>query len=502
MTDMQEEPKMLADSTVASLIDYVPLMPTTARRAGAAHLMSARMGENPSFLVRNPLASQLLPVGLTAAGWLSGSTLGTGLGAASFLAMQHARRKEMLDIQERYKKNKDKKRLDSAAVRALTGEAYPFFIPGFGGSKRLGATQAKESMSARRYKGLPVSSEVGDILTAASLGGYNPVAQLVDDVNAGRLRKNEDKDRWQDVEGDEIGFSDQRQGTALPYYLAAAAGTSLVNRLTQPKQIQMMFGGDRLERERWRPLVNEVTTAEKAPFLLKSPAALDAFHMRANGNSTHEIMREIYADYAAKGADPHVFVEHPELIPLLRPHLKRDRTGKLRLQREDPEKLRNAIAGKMRAAGMVSIGDRFSMAPVVAHEAGHSKIHRGEGPLKFLQDNLYPYKNLTAPLAGAGSFGVGMMTKNPWLGALAGGLTGSLIHSGTIVPEAMASVYGVRGLRNFDGGNFDNKQNTKALLAALSTYLGATTLPSILSGAAGGYLAQQRKKERERKNKK
>jgi hypothetical protein len=499
----KKEPQMLADSFGAGLIDYVPLMPTTARRAGAAHLMSERMGEDPSFLVKNPLASQLIPLSLTAGGALTGNRPAALLGLASLAAMQYARRREMLNIQERYKGHKKKKRLDSAGVRDLVQEDHPISKFGFGGSKRLGLVQAQESMKARRYKGLPASSEVGDILTASSFGAYNPIAQFVDDINAKRLRNNDDKDRWQDVEGDEISANDQRKGTVLPYYLAAAGTGSIVGSLAHPLMLSDLLKGDRLDRHKWRGLANEVLQSRNTPFLMKSPSPYDGFYLGDGGfgGGARDTLREHYASAAASGADPQIFEEHPDLLLSASPELKRlAKTGRYS-SAGARAKLTDDIALKMKRDGLISIGDTMSMAPVVAHEAGHAKIDRSPGVVKFLQDYLYPLRPFTAPLASAGSFGAGMLTKSPWLGALAGGLTGSAIHSGTIVPEFMASVHGLEGLQKYDGGKHYNSNNAKALRAALSTYLATTTLPSVFAGAAGGLLTKLREKERDKKKK-
>ena len=145
----------------------------------------------------------------------------------------------------------------------------------------------------------------------------------------------------------------------------------------------------------------------------------------------------------------------------------------------------------------IVIDPRLGKAPVIAHEAGHALAGKESGLIGLLQKHVYPYSYIAGPLAGAGSLAAGLAIKNPWLGALAGLGIGGVTGAGTLIPEAAASIRGLEGLKSFDGGKFHTPDDGKMQLGAFGTYAAASLLPSILAGAAGGYIGRKRKREQE-----
>jgi hypothetical protein len=190
---------------------------------------------------------------------------------------------------------------------------------------------------------------------------------------------------------------------------------------------------------------------------------------------------------------------HPGLWPILKYMATGDQSYKTDLQKQLNQRGLIAIGTRARHPGGTVPG--FNTAPIIAHEAGHAKIEREGGPLQFLQRYPYHYDALLAPLAGAGGFAAGLYSGGPIRGALAGALTGGLVQAGKVVPEMMASHYGLKGLKSFEGGAFTKSTDRQRLMAALLTYLATTVAVPTLAGAAGGWISGRRKKKTEQEAK-
>lgn len=181
---MPDEPESLGTGLGPLLADYIPLLPSGARRAGAARVMAARVGREPSFLVNNPIKTQLAALGIGAVG----NVLTKGKGAPTRIAatvlpillVQALRRREIKSIQEDYD-TEDRKRLRDIDTTAMFG--------GIGGSSRLGAVGAYEAMRKRKYQDIGHLSEVGDALTMATSGAALPVTSWIDHKSADRMQK-------------------------------------------------------------------------------------------------------------------------------------------------------------------------------------------------------------------------------------------------------------------------------------------------------------------------
>lgn len=181
---MADEPESLGTGLGPLLADYVPLLPSGARRAGAAQVMAARVGRNPSFLVSNPIKTQLAALGIGAIGNVATKGMGAPTRAAAavlpILLTQLLRRREMKSIQEDYD-TQDRKRLREMDTSDMFG--------GIGGSSRLGAVGAYEAMRKRKYQDIGHLSEVGDALTMALTGLSLPVTSWIDHRSADRMQK-------------------------------------------------------------------------------------------------------------------------------------------------------------------------------------------------------------------------------------------------------------------------------------------------------------------------
>ncbi len=179
-----DEPESLGTGLGPLLADYVPLMPSGARRAGAARVMAARIGRDPSFLVSDPIKTQLAALGIGAVGNVATKGMGAPTRTAAtilpILLTQLLRRHEMKSIQEDYDEQ-DRKRLSELDTTDMFG--------GIGGSSRLGAVGAYEAMRKRKYQDIGHLSEAGDALTLATGGLALPVTSWVDHRSADRLQK-------------------------------------------------------------------------------------------------------------------------------------------------------------------------------------------------------------------------------------------------------------------------------------------------------------------------
>lgn len=177
----------------ALLADTIPLLPSGARRAGAAKVMAARVGHDPSFLVEHPIKTQLLAAGLGGALSPFVRDQHTGVRAATALGplvlVQLLRRRELRKIQRKYDTEK-RKRLSELDQEELFDNG----VLGFGGSSRLGAVNAYETMRARKYKGFGSLAEAGDALQLAAgavspalYSGSIPLISAIDNRAAARL---------------------------------------------------------------------------------------------------------------------------------------------------------------------------------------------------------------------------------------------------------------------------------------------------------------------------
>jgi hypothetical protein len=146
--------------------------------------MAARVGRDPSFLVSDPIKTQLAALGIGAVGNVA--TKGTGVPTRTaatllpILLVQALRRREIKSIQEDYD-TQDRKRLRELDTTNLFG--------GIGGSSRLGAVGAYEAMRKRKYQDIGSLSEAGDALTMATSGLSLPVTSWIDHRSADRLQK-------------------------------------------------------------------------------------------------------------------------------------------------------------------------------------------------------------------------------------------------------------------------------------------------------------------------
>jgi hypothetical protein len=165
---VSQTPESLGTGIGPLLADFIPLMPSGARRAGAAQVMAARVGRDPSVLVDNPRVTQLLAMGLGAVGGAYTADQSKPVRAAAMLGplaiVQLLRHLELRSIQKSYDTEK-RKRLRELDDKALLDN------PGwFGGSNRLGAVNAYETMRDRKYKGYSSIAEAGDAFHLAASG--------------------------------------------------------------------------------------------------------------------------------------------------------------------------------------------------------------------------------------------------------------------------------------------------------------------------------------------
>lgn len=188
-----DDPESIGTGLGALMADYIPLLPSGARRAGAARVMAARVGRDPSFLVNNPIKTQLAALGLGAVGNALTADEGGGTRLAAsvlpILLTQALRRHEINSIQEDYD-TLDRKRLSELDTTDMFG--------GSGGSSRLGAVGAYEAMRKRKYQDIGSLSEAGDAMTMATGGLSLPVTSWIDHRSADRLQK-EAQAPWRQV---------------------------------------------------------------------------------------------------------------------------------------------------------------------------------------------------------------------------------------------------------------------------------------------------------------
>lgn len=441
----------------------VPFTPSSMRRAGAAHLMSKRLGEDPGVLVKHPLTSQLLAMG--AGGYLASQSRDAGRSTqiaaalAPLALVQIMKRKAMTDIGDRYKARRRKTRLrDVAGLDSAIDDQT--------GSTRLGMVRALGMMKQRKQN-LSAVSEAADGLPLAGgligggLGGMAltmPITELIDQIESNRLRKS-------------AGL-DQASGPVLPLFLLAALATGGGQMAASLHANSVLNKQKPTARREWDGLVD-------GPATVSVPELRNAFFARPE-TSKHV---DTFTDFALgdpANAPPPTSIKLPPKWSFLQRAIAPD---------EDPgwrEKLRSRIASH----GIVAADPAIASRSVLAHEGGHASIDSKPGLLRFIQRHVYPRKNIVAPLAGVGSMAAGLASGSMLGGALAGTGIGLATSAATLAPEYMASW---KALQSLKSKGLESPGDRKALLSALATYAAASVLPSAFAGAAGGWLAGRRK---------
>lgn len=453
---MPKDPESLGSGVGTLLADFVPLLPSGARRAGAAKVMAARVGHDPSILVDHPIKMQLLALGIGSAaspfvrGQNASTRVATALGPVALVQM--LRHLELKKIQKKYDKEK-RKRLAELDQEEL----FDTGTMGWGGSSRLGAVNAYETMRARKYQGFGSLAEAGDAIQLASnavspaLGlGVIPLVSGIDNREADRmLRKAAD-------------FSDQRNSPSLPLYLAAAALSSAGLNAAGRWAHRENSNTPELGTGKWADMIQDIGGGN--PLLLSTEGAGNAFFYKPRSpQEAEQFLRE---------------------------------TGQLsRAPMGSIIATNNANRKRLERFGAI-IADSTAGAPTIAHEAGHAKIEETPGILRALQRHVYPHTRWLSPLAGAGSMAAGLASGGVGKGALLGTGIGALTGLGMLGPETGASYYALKHLKGLGDGSM-SAEGRKDLISAISTYLAGTVLPSTLSGAAGGWISGRRKKKRE-----
>ncbi len=460
---MPNDPESLGTGIGPLLADLIPLMPSGARRAGAARVMAARVGRDPSVLIDQPRITQLLALGLGAVGgaYTQGQSTPVRLAAIAgpLTLVQLLRRMELGSIQKSYDTDK-RKRLRELDEKALLDSPGWF---GTNGSTRLGAVSAYETMRDRKYKGYSSLAEAGDALHLAA-GGLHPGFALPMSTLVSIL-DNKEAQGMRDL-SKQAEFTDQRNMPAIPLYLAAALAGSAG--LVGARHVAINEGRNTapLGTENWAGMIGRVSGTE--PMMLATQGNDNAFFYKPR---TQREALSFLNNYATGLQDVTSYAGGP--------------------RRGDYGQRMDQVNRLMRAG--VIVADDTAGAPTIAHEAGHAKIEETPGILRALQRHVYPHQSWIAPLAGAGSMAAGLASGSALKGGLLGTGIGALAGLGHLGPEAGASYHAMRGL----GGGTLTTEGKKDLLAALSTYLAFNVLPSTLSGVAGGWISGRRKKKRE-----
>lgn len=467
---MPQDPESLGTGIGSLLADFIPLLPSGARRAGAARVMAARVGRDPSFLVEHPLKTQLLAMGLGAVGnvYTKGAPVPARVAAtiAPLLVVQALRRRELGSIQQDYD-TKQRKRLRDLDQDELFDTGL------FGGSSRLGAASAYETMRARKYRGFGSLAEAGDAIQLAA-GAIHPalypasipVISGIDNVAADRLMSKRSA------------FSDQRESPTIPLYLAAALLSSAG------------LAGARTWAHRELGDTQPMPLPERSPLLRAVSGGAPLSYSKQDFNNAFFLPP---AKSVGEAGQMLGFLEGLQDTETVDP-VARAKADMLQVFR--PDISRGDKLDRLMRFGAVVTGDKAG-APTVAHEAGHAKIEQTPGILRALQRHVYPHHGWIAPLAGAGSMAAGLASGGTLRGALLGTGIGALAGAGTVGPEIGASYHALKHLKGLGDGKL-SAEGRKDLMSALSTYLAATVLPSTLAGAAGGWISGRRRKREER----
>jgi hypothetical protein len=440
------------------LADYLPFMPSGARRAGVARLMAARVGENTSALVNHPFLAQAVAGALGGAlsalpGEGSSRAERVAIAAAPLVLVQALRRREMKKIHKKYNTEK-RKRLRELDDEILSGS----FL---GGSHRLGTVGAYEAMRQRKFPTYGLASEIGDALAVSSqLGGLGalhvPVTSAIDNRRAEQLLRK--KASW----------ASEHNSPMIPLFLGSALLAGLGQRAAGKWVQRELSQGETIDDRRWPGLVRETSKGDPAGYRLPG-------YRNAHYEKPRSVEQALWALHQLRDAPE---VESGKSFSGLNP---KERHGKIqRLLRE----------------GLIAAGGGVDTPAIIAHEAGHARVENTPGFVRALQRHVYPHSGWMAPLAGVGAAGAGVLSGSPILGGLLGAGIGTLGSLGTVLPEAMASIHGIEGLKNYDGGALDSPEARKQLLSAFSTYAATGILPSVLAGIAGGAIGKARKKKK------
>lgn len=447
--------------------DMVPFTPSSMRRAGAAEVMARRMDEDPGYLVKHPLLSQLLAAG---AGGALAYSAPKGLRTASALAplavVQILKRRRMQEIGQNYKGRKRRTRLRDV-------DGLDEMLNAAAGSNRLGMIRTLEMMRQRKTNLSPVS-EAADALPAAAwlsgggLGGMaltTPITELIDHIEGNRLLRKK------------AGL-DQSSGPTLPLFLAAALASLGGQVGAQANMRRSNLSTEPLPREDW-----DAATGTGSP-TAAMPGLNNAFFSMPRTDAQIDSALNLAVN------DPH----NRPAPPLLKPPPKLALLLGLIRSKPQSDEWRTKLRERIAKHGIIAADPAIASGAVLAHEGGHSAIESKPGLLRTLQKHVYPYRNVIAPLAGVGSMAAGLASGNMLGGALAGAGIGLATGAATLAPEYMASW---KGLQNLKASGKGKPGDTGHLLSALATYAAGAVLPSAFAGAAGGWLAGRRKKTQE-----
>lgn len=482
---MTKKSGALGNGISAWIGDMLPFTPSSMRRAGAAHLMARRMGRDPGFLVKHPLASQFLALG--AGGYLASQVDGTTARLATALApmalTQVLKRKSMTDIAERYKETKRRKRLRDI-------EGLDEMIDDQTGSTRLGMVRAL-GMMKRRKQNLSAVAEAADGLplaaglTGGGLGGMAltaPLTELIDHIESNRLRKS-------------AGL-DQASGATIPLFLLAAAATAGGQSLAIRNLNNQFAKQQPIDRQEWDRTVSDVSGNN--PVTVSLPSIRNAFHSKPRSEAQIDaVTRLVAADPFNQPKFEQPKIQLPTKARLVLGLLTGSNSEADGLLSDRRAKLQEWYAGlrqRVADSGVVAADPAVASRAVLAHEGGHANIEATPGVLRFLQRHVYPYRKVVAPLAGVGSMAAGLASGSTLGGALAGAGIGLASGAVTLAPEYMSSW---KALRSLQSKGVESVADRKALLSALATYAAGAVIPSAVAGAAGGWLAGRRKKKPE-----
>jgi hypothetical protein len=424
--------------------------------------MAARVGRDPSVLVDNPRVTQLLAMGLGAVGGAYTADQSKPVRAAAMLGplaiVQLLRHLELRSIQKSYDTDK-RKRLRELDDKALLDN------PGwFGGSNRLGAVNAYETMRDRKYKGYSSIAEAGDAFHLAA-SGLHPLLGVSMSGIVSALDNEEAQARRQMHKKAE--FAEQRNSPVIPLTIAAALLGSLGRSASQNWAVREVSNTPPLGVDKWPGTIASISGTE--PLMLASDAdgTANAFFYKPDTEKEGlQFMRQFSG--------------------------LRDVTPRTPTTKGEYGRAMEKLQRLMRSGVMVA--NERAGAPVIGHEAGHAKIEETPGMLRFLQRHIYPHQGWVAPMAAAGSMAAGLASGSTLKGGLYGTGIGLLSSLGTVGPEAGASYHALKHLKGLGDGSL-SAEGKKDLLSALSTYLAGGVLPSVLSGMAGGWISGRRRKK-------
>ena len=143
-----------------------------------------------------------------------------------------------------------------------------------------------------------------------------------------------------------------------------------------------------------------------------------------------------------------------------------------------------------------TFSSNMNTAPVIAHEYGHANIHHGNnGPVKFLQDNVYPITPFAVAPTNAIADRLLKNETSAGKGALIGAGAQAVANAGRIIPEFEASRRGL-GVINEGASMKDKIKNTATLAPGFASYLAP-----VAGGAVRGAMrANQNQKNQQQPN--